>query len=334
MNRFCGLLLLCASMLCLNGYAAELRLTGYQRPDGAITTYYGGDSVDPYFAMKALLVASDIGLDANAAARRWINWLMPRQLKSGQFERYCLTRGRFASCRRADADDALLATWMELLVRFSPPGGMPPAWKRSFDKASRYLDSLRDPQLGVFHIAADLPVSLMMDNVEIYSAFRAVGKYSADAEDTEAAQKWTVKADQLEQNILKVFWRPGFGYQVSTQERDKVEFYPDTVAQIFPILAGVAPDDQPAKVRYAAWMAQHRFVWLQLPETDFPWGLVAQVADKMGDQDAITCWRVRATQFRHGTHWNVLEEALYQAFVARLTPEQAIAPVPAGLRCR
>ncbi|WER47977.1 hypothetical protein CupriaWKF_24500 [Cupriavidus sp. WKF15] len=325
---------MCALLLCVNGHASELRLTGYQRSDGAITTYYGGDTIDPYFASKALLSASDIGLDARAAARRWIRWLLPRQLKSGQFERYCLVRGRFVGCRQADADDALLATWMELLVRFSPPEGMPPAWKRSFDMSSRYLDGLRDKRLGVFNVASDLPVALMMDNAEISSAFKAVARYAQATHDKEAAEQWTLKAQQLDRDILQVFWQPGRGFAVSTQARDKTEFYPDTVAQIFPILSGIVPDNERASARYHAWMKQHRFVWLQMPETDYPWGLVALVADKMGDADAITCWRVRATQFRHGTHWNVLEEALYQAFESRLTPEQAVAPVPGGLRCR
>ncbi|WER48371.1 hypothetical protein CupriaWKF_26660 [Cupriavidus sp. WKF15] len=334
MNRILFAFLMAIAILCQSSQAAELRLTGYQGSDGAITTYFGGNSIDPYFATKALLAAKDVGLDADVAARQWIDWLLPRQRSDGRFERYCLKSQRFVACRRADADDAMLATWMETLVRFAPPEGMPAEWKESFDKASRHLDTLRDRQRGVYFIAADLPVALMMDNVEISSAYKAVSKYLQTRHDMEAAAFWMRKATQLDRAILRVFWQPARGYLVSTQARDKIEFYPDTVAQIFPILAGIHPESQSPDASYLAWMQKHRFVWLQNTETDFPWGLVALVADKMGDQDAITCWRARSVQFRHGTHWNVLEEALYQSFEARLTPERALAPVPAGVRCR
>ncbi|WP_296228085.1 hypothetical protein [Ralstonia sp. UBA689] len=314
--------------------AVELSLQGYQRPDGAITTYLSGDSVDPYFATKALLVAQDAGLDTTAAAHRWIHWLLPQQLADGRFERYCLKGERFLPCRPADADDALLATWMELLARSSPPEGMPADWKRSFGQARRHLDTLRDKRLGVYRISADLPVALLMDNVEISSAYKAVSEYLRRRHDEEGAVAWKRRAEQLDRDILKVFWQPARGFVASTQARNENEFYPDTVAQIFPILAGIQPPNRTLETGYQAWMQQHRFVWLQMSETDFPWGLVALVADRMGDQDAITCWRARSVQFRHGAHWNVLEETLYLAFEARLSPEQALSPVPAGVRCR
>eukprot|EP00952_Eustigmatos_sp_NYUAD-ZCMA_P001332 5991-Eustigmatos_ZCMA.PRE.1 len=115
-----AVLTVCAMLLqtahAVGTHAVELHMPGYQRPDGAITTYLSGDSIDPYFATKALLVAQDAGLDNAAAARRWINWLLPQQLADGRFERYCLKGERFLPCRPADADDALLATWMELLA--------------------------------------------------------------------------------------------------------------------------------------------------------------------------------------------------------------------------
>jgi len=318
----------------VGAHAVQLRLSGYQRPDGAITTYLNGDSVDPYFSTKALLVAQDAGMDTTAAARQWIGWLLPRQLADGRFERYCLKGGGFVSCRPADADDALLATWMELLVRSSPPEGMPADWKRSFDQASRRLDTLRDERRGVYNISADLPVALLMDNVEIFSAYQAVSTYLQRTHDSAGATVWQRKAERLDRGILHVFWQPPRGYVASTQARNTTEFYPDAVAQIFPILAGIHPPNRTLATDYQRWMQQHRFVWLQMPQTDFPWGLVALVADKMGDQDAITCWRARSVQFRNGSHWNVLEETLYLAFTARLTPEQAVAPVPAGVRCR
>lgn len=327
------LLVALATVLPAHAAAAELALPGYQKADGAITTYFGGDSIDPYFAAKALLAAQDAGMTTSTAAGNWIAWQLPRQHGDGHFDRYCLKRQRFAACQPADADDALMASWMELLVRTAPAKGMPPAWQASFDKASRYLDTLRDPRTGVYQISPTLPVALLMDNVEISSAFKAASRYHERLGDSRRALAWARQGEQLDRAILRVFWRKG-GFLVSTQPRERSEFYPDAVAQIFPILADIQAPGRPHASAYQAWMATHRFAWLQMSEVDFPWGLVALVADKMGDADAITCWRVRANQFRHGQHWNVLEEALFLAFESRLTPAQALAPPPPSLRCR
>lgn len=334
MKALLALLLVLAAHLHQPAGAAELTLTDYQGPDGAITTYFAGDSVDPYFAAKALLAAQDAGMTTRTAATRWIAWALPRQHADGRFDRYCMKGQRFVSCQEADADDALMAAWMELLVRSAPPKGMPPAWQASFDKASRYLDTLRDPNSGVYNISARLPVALLMDNVEVSSAFKAVSHYRQRHGDAAGAAGWRRKAEQLDKDILRVFWRASQGYLVSTQRREQFEFYPDAVAQIFPILGDIQPEGRPHAVTYQSWMKENRWAWLQMSEVDFPWGLVALVADKMGDKDAIACWRLRSIQFRHGKHWNVLEEALYLAFESRLSPEQAIAPPAPGLRCR
>ncbi|RYG09478.1 MAG: hypothetical protein EON92_14595, partial [Burkholderiales bacterium] len=61
--------LLAAAALCGAGAAAArtpLVLDGYADRNGAITVLHGGDSADPYFAMQALLLAHDNGLDIAA----------------------------------------------------------------------------------------------------------------------------------------------------------------------------------------------------------------------------------------------------------------------------
>lgn len=336
MKTLVRLLLLTASLGHPFAHAAdaELTLPGYQRADGAITTYFNGDSVDPYFASKALLAAQDAGVATSATAQRWIAWLLPRQHPDGRFDRYCMKGQQMTSCQAADADDALMAAWMELLVRSAPKSGLPPAWRASFDKASKHLETLRNRQTRVYQISATLPVALLMDNVEVSSAFKAVGRYRQGQGDTSGAGVWVRKAEQLDRDILSVFWRGEEGYLVSTQQPNTNEFYPDAVAQIFPILADIRPAGRPRSADYGLWMQQHRMTWLRMSEVDYPWGLVALIADKMNDKDAIACWRMRSVQFRHGSHWNVLEEALYVAFEKRLTPEQALAPPAAGVKCR
>src|SRR5215468_3094025 len=84
----------------------------YGAADGALFLTSGGDYVEPYFATKSLLVAQDVGLDVRASALKWVEWVMPRQLKNGRFERYCRdSAGAWRACGSADADDSMLALW-------------------------------------------------------------------------------------------------------------------------------------------------------------------------------------------------------------------------------
>lgn len=298
--------------------AAELSLELYQRPDGAITTYLNGDTVDPYFAAKALLSAQDTHLDAHRAAAAWIRWLLPRQREDGGFDRFCWRGEQFLACAAADADDAMAAVWIELLVRFAPASGLPPSWRTSLAKADDLLSHLYDKGSGVYQISKSLPVALLMDNVEVLSTLAAVHDFYVHHGSQRTARLWGARADELRRNIMRTFWDPQVGFRVSTQERSAGEFYPDQVAQLFPILAGVEPPGVSNRSRYALWMEKNRSIWLRRTETDYPWGLVALIANTMGDRNTVLCWCGRAAPFRRSRNWNVLEEAIYLALTARV----------------
>lgn len=319
-------MLIVVSSLASASPQAELTLYGYQRSDGAITVRLNGDTVDPYFANKALLGAADARLDATKAALAWIDWALAHQRSDGRFNRFCVRSDRYVACAAADADDAMLAVWMELLVRFAPAGRMPPAWQTSLQKASTYLFRLVDRQSGVFVISRAMPIALLMDNVEVYSAFRALARYYFVRGDETLARLWINRANQLQISINRVFWSPSKQFSVSTQQRTVTAFYPDSVAQIFPMLAGLPIPGKTRGEAYAEWMAAYREIWLQQARNDFPWGMVALVSDEMDDRKTLACWRTRAAPFRHGSHWNVLEEALYLAFDAYLSNEEKLAP--------
>ncbi|MDN7674599.1 hypothetical protein QZM22_19220 [Burkholderia oklahomensis] len=318
----------CGVALC--AHAAELQLSGYyQRPDGAITVRLNGAGIDPYFAAKALLGAADAQLDARQAARAWIAWLLPRQRADGGFDRFCVKDNQYAACADADADDSMMATWMELLVRFAPPSGMPANWARSLARASAHLDTLLDKRTGVYQISPTLHVALLMDNVEVHSALQALAEYYIRRSDYAHAGPWSHRADRLSAAILQVFWRgTQSGFRASTQQIGDSSFYPEKVAQIFPILSGIRVPDQSNETVYAQWMHRYGKTWLQLAGTDFPWGLIALIAYKMNDWNTVACWHARSGPYRHGPHWNVLEEALYLAFESRMA--DPVAPARCG----
>ncbi|WP_425485216.1 hypothetical protein [Burkholderia guangdongensis] len=300
--------------------AGELDLSPlYQRGDGAITVRLHGTGIDPYFAAKALLGAEDAQLDATRAARAWIAWLLPRQRADGGFDRFCAKGGQYASCAGADADDSMVATWIELLVRFAPANGLPADWSNSLARADAHLEALLDAKSGVYQISSTQHVALLMDNVEVHSALQAAAAYYVRHGNPERATVWRRRADRLAAAIVRVFWRGSRdGFRASTQEIGDASFYPSKVAQIFPVLSGIRAPGESNAARYTQWMRANGPTWLQLASSDYPWGLIALVALRMNDWDTVACWHARSAPYRHGAHWNVLEEALYLSFESRL----------------
>ncbi|CAB3763453.1 hypothetical protein GQ57_14275 [Burkholderia sp. MSh2] len=310
--------------------AAELRLDGpYQRADGAITVRANGAGIDPYFAAKALLAASDAQLDTRAAALAWIAWLMPRQRDDGSFARYCVKNDQYSACAEAETDDAVMATWIELLARFAPPEGLPAAWELSLNRAGEHLDTLFDKPSGVYRVSSSLQVAWLMDNVEVHSAFLALSTYYVRRADYAHARPWSQRADRLAASILKVFWRGRqSGFRASTQQVGETSLYPAKVAQILPLLSDIQVPELSNEEIYAQWMRRYGKRWPQLADADYPWSLIGLVALKMNDGNTMACWHARSGTYRQGAHWNVLEETLYLAFESRTAPP--VAPARCG----
>lgn len=312
------------------GYAQAARnsmdLTGFQKADGSISTYYGGESADIYFAAKSLLLAADAGFDISKPAGKWISWAINNQDENGLFNRYEYDRaaeGWYYS-ENADADDALLALWLELLYRAAPQNKMPDKWKKSIGLASARLEELFDKERGIYHISKDRPVGLLMDNVEIYAAFKWIAKIAKQKGEHDLAATYFKKANALGKNIIKTFAGSNGIYKISTQPRSEESFYPDIVARLYPIF--YALPDAGAKehnLRYKSWIREHSDEWLSTVQ-DYPWGLVAVMAINIHDLKTASCWQNRAEPFRYSKRWNVLEEVSLQIVKHNVADEQKI----------
>lgn len=317
----------------LQAAAAQLDLRAYQDPYGALTVYLGGTTVDPYFALRALLSAADAGLDTAQPAQAMIAWLLPRQQADGSFARYCRTPGAaWQSCAAADADDALLAMWAQLLYASAPCGAMPPAWRASAARALAHLTRLRDPQRGTYRIDRSHGTSLLMDNAEIYAALVAVSARQRCMGREREARLTARRAAALAQSIGRVFQpTPGGPWRASTQDTGGASFYPDRVAQLYPILLGLTGGDA-ARGRMRAWLDEHGATWLARGDDHYPWGLAALAAQAAGAEDAAQVWLERAAPLRHGVHWNILEEASWQALCLRHVGKVLSCRVPATVQ--
>ena len=288
----------------------------YLRPDGAIMTLTSGELVDPYFPTKALLIAHDSGMDVSKLATQWINWMIARQEPSGLFSRYCFKQGEttYTSCAVADADDSMMAMWVELLYRMSPRGGMPAAWRESADKAEYILNTLYNPQATVFMISKANQVGLLMDNLEIYSAFKRIEREAVRQSEGKKSIEYRGKAAQLAIGILGQFWDPAKKrFIASTQKRTVDEFYPDKVVQMMPLMSGFELPKPLSESRfYSDWMKQHRKEWFSLIGKEYPWGLLAVLAVERKDYAVAGCWLKQSEPSRHSKTWNVMDEAAFQ----------------------
>jgi hypothetical protein len=305
-----------ALMLTAAPCPAVLDLSGYQHPDGSITIRAGGTSVEPYFPTKALIVAHDAGLDVRAPALAWIDWLRGRQHPDGRFARYCGGPGAWTACGEADADDAMLALWMQLLYAMAPAGGLATEWVATAIAAESYLDTIRDPSSGVYHISRSQPHALFMDNVEVYAALRESSAARRRYGDSAHADRLAASADRLALAIDRAFGKDGRSeYKVSMQTGSAPAFYPDAVAQTYPWLIGFPSHQSRHRNDFRQWLRKYGDRWTSA-ELDYPWGLVALTAARVGELDTATAWLRRAAPLRGTSRWNVLEEAAFQSLSA------------------
>lgn len=319
----------------LQAVAAQLDLHAYQDPHGALTVYLGGTTVDPYFALRALLSGADAGLETAQPAQAMIAWMLARQQADGSFARYCRTPGaEWHSCAAADADDALLAMWAQLLYASAPCSAMPRAWRASAARALDHLERLRDRQRGTYRIDRSHSTSLLMDNAEIYGALVAISKRQRCMGQARAATLTARRATALAQAIGRVFQpRPEGPWRASTQDSSAQRFYPDQVAQLYPILFGLT-GGATARRQVRAWLDQHGATWLERGADHYPWGLAALAAQAVGADDAAQAWLERAAALRHGAHWNILEEAAWQALCLRQASHVLACRVPLAVAQR
>jgi hypothetical protein len=315
--------LLCCELLPAGGTAFYPETL--QAPDGAMTLNPGGNYVEPYFATKALIVAQDGGLDVRDAAAAWIRWVLPRQQPDGLFRRFCRINGEWRDCAPADADDSMLALWMQLLYRMAPSIGMPAEWQRSLALSARQLAKLRNPRLGVYHISTRNHVALFMDNIEVYAALKDVARAQSRLHDP-AASATDAQAEHLAAAIQRIFWDRRSGRFRPSMQKSRPAFYPDSVAQVYPWLADVSGPGQDPRQAWEKWKQAFGAGWIERRYDTHPWGLVALAAEKLGDARSAACWTSHSGSLRESTSWNVLEEAVWQSLEARFSQPRLLDP--------
>lgn len=300
--------------------AAPLNLSGYADAAGAISVQHRGDTVDPYFALQALLLAHSHGLVITVPAAAWAQWLVARQKPDATFDRFCRQGPVWAPCKTADADDSVLGLWMAFVDTLPAAQRQLPALQKSRAAAQAALARLVDPTRGIYLVSPVYQHGLFMDNLELWAhRFTHPPTHSA-------------RHPSFTESIRSVFWDTAHQrYLVSTQpgQRDTAHaFYPDAVAQIFPLLVNFPRLPGGARQHYRRWMAEHRGEWLSQVHGDFAWGLVAIVALDQKDLASARCWLRVSLPYRHSSHWTVTDEV-----VAQVLEDRQLTPHPDASAC-
>lgn len=301
--------------------ATALDLKGYGDGTGPITVLHGGDFSDPYFALQALLLAHDNGMDIAEPGARFARWLVPWQKPDGTFDRFCRSKaGPWVACQAADADDALLALWLRLLEALPQAVQATPALTKSQPISQAALDHLFQPSRGVYMVSPLVLHGLFIDNLEVWSLRNRPGLRTT-----------TGANPGLARSIHQTFWDPvSRRFLVSTQLEHRTEppaFYPHHVAQVFPLLVGFPLLPADARTHYREWMRAHRAEWLRQGKADYPWGVLAVLALQQNDPASVRCWLRETSGMRHSARWAVTDEVSYQIVTARgLRPAAANAP--------
>jgi hypothetical protein len=163
-----------------------------------------------------------------------------------------------------------------------------------------------------------------MDNAEVYASFAGIARDQLRMGQRKAAAQTQAVADQLAGDIQRVFWdTKNARFLVSTQDIPESKFYPHAPAQIFPMLTGLKTPSAADGQVFDQWLARHGSDWLSMKYDEYPWGLVAFAAWKMGDNNTALAWQNQNRALRHSARWTVLDEAVYQSLQANL---------PSGIR--
>jgi hypothetical protein len=187
----------------------------------------------------------------------------------------------------------------------------------------------------VYHISHKNHVALFMDNVEVYGAFKDVSAAQQRFGDAEKASQTRAQADALSRAIMRIFWDPrAQWFRVSTQKQQHGNFYPDAIAQAFPILAHFQVSNRDPKTVWEWWRDTFGEEWLTQKNDPHPWGLLAVAAFEADDHQTATCWLTQSEPFRFSKQWNVLEEAAYQGLKVSLPSYQEHPAACSGVMAR
>ena len=274
-------------------------------PDGAI--FYTANRIVPYYGNLAALGWTK-DRTQYARVQTWIQWYL-KHLNwpdkwglYGTIYDYNVSGITETSTGTADSTDSYAATFLSLAWAY---------WQTGDANARQFILSLGAYQFdvignvitqtqqhdGLTWARPDYQIKFLMDNCEAYEGLRDLASLFQSAFGNASAAAWyNAQAAAMLQGIQNELWSAGNQLYLPYAGASSVNlanWYPDAVAQLFPVLNGViAPTSARAKSVYSVFNK----AWPEWPtlsfnsQDPFPWVLVSGAAILMGDANRVNVY--------------------------------------------
>lgn len=262
-----------------------------QGPGGEIymNSSKAGD-VNPYFACVAalgLLAETEnrpITEAEKKAVDRYLDWHTGILLETdGKMGIYRKEGEKLIYREKADSEDGYLGMYLFLMGEYlekTESTELPESWEKGIRLALKKLQSLM--QDGITQVSEENTTAYLMDNLEVWK-----GLYKLEQAGVEDARLIRELRGKLQAQIENTFWDDETQKWSIIRDRDlydPTEFYPDGVAQIYPLIYGFPVKEKRTQKKLYVQFTE-KFQWQKLSErsTKFLWTMTGMAAAQVGD---------------------------------------------------
>lgn len=278
--------------------------------------------ISAYQVNLALVEALRVAPALTSLAADWLRWQVRHTAPTGAgqdvvFDHWlrasdgqlapCPPGRALADCPHVDAYDSTAASLLLMADAYLAATGdaallRDNAVQTALLAAAATVQALTLPE-GLSSAKPGYPVEYLMDAAEVAAGWRAWARVQAAAYgDTGGALRSVAAAQQTEEAMRRQLWHaPSRAWRVSLQAGapDFSHWYPDTVAQAWPLLwniQGAQPGDAAGAWRRAAqrWQGQHGWPRRNVDADGFWWPAAAVAARCVGNAADARTWVARA----------------------------------------
>ncbi|MEW6547016.1 MAG: hypothetical protein AB1446_08875 [Bacillota bacterium] len=271
-------------------------LLACRTPGGTFAVAPASDLIIPYFANQA---AWSLLPEYPGEVRAHLDWYLSHLNRPdrwglvGTAYDYRIEGDREVPTGSYDSADAYAATFLTAVARYWQVTGdtrFVLDHRSELDLVAGVIVALQDAD-GLAWARPGHWVKYLMDNAENYQGLSDYAWLLARLGDAESAAYWAARAEAVRQGVRQVMYNPRRGeyywaIKMSGTRRlpNWRQWYPDAVAQLFPVLCGVeAPDSRISREIYRRF-ARFYPGWAAVPHPGrSPWGVITPVAVTMGD---------------------------------------------------
>lgn len=277
-----------------------------QLSSGAVITCYPGrPRIVPYFAHLALYGVVEAG-GYKERVGAYLDWYMAHLEKPDRYGLYgtvydytVADDGTEIPEQSYDSSDSYGATFLTLLWRYFRATGEPD-WllthKEDLEMVARAVLATRQDD-GLTLARPDWPVKYLMDNCEVYEGLLNYAALLETVWGEEAkASFYRQAALKIKEALQRKMWT-GEGYCPAVyrwgwrRRPHWKKWYPDVLAQFFPLICGVLEPRSPeAAVIYRAFLRNYPNWHIVSSSSDFTSPLIAWAAALMGDEKRLSIY--------------------------------------------